>query len=216
MRQITWPECWPLIGWGRSRELNADLWLVDVGTDPGHTSITCQFEPLRTWPAIAWTLGQQWWLLIGLLASTNCHGLQDLFGKEKEEGYLLYIVSVSAPRAQNFTTGDMWRVLCVWGNHYFTSFDVFKSNISASLTFLASVFAKLMFSLNGMQDTRTHKLSLYFNWALRQWQTSILSQNMLLLIKVNKTEQGLSRISKLYQAHNDTMAVSEPNTGLIE
>ena len=28
--QITWPECWPLIGRDRSRDLNAGLWLVET------------------------------------------------------------------------------------------------------------------------------------------------------------------------------------------
>ena len=49
------------------------------------------------WPALMasdWSrplIGQ---LNLLLLASTNCHGLQDLFGKEKEVS-ILYIVSVS-------------------------------------------------------------------------------------------------------------------------
>ena len=110
-RKITWPECWSLIGRGRSRDLNAGLWLDDVGTDPRHTSITCQFEPCEnmtsnsvdTGPAVA--VSSDWSRpLIGqmtfFVASTNSHGLQDLFGKEKEES--IYISFLFPFKSQNF------------------------------------------------------------------------------------------------------------------
>ena len=116
------------------------------------------------WSAVAsdWSRQITWpehWPLIGQVAplpvSANCHGLQDLFGKEKRKE------SIDSVSAQKFYSSCL--ATC---EEFFVSEEIIILLVLMSsnqtyrrLWHFLPVFAKLMFSLNGIQDIKTHLFS---------------------------------------------------------